>query len=200
MNVYKINDLFSNTELDVLYAFINRIVIPIKDDGTYIYDTGNGKEECAVSKDLGRIQSSSEVPKEVCDTLFKIARDTSSKELSCSGMTYVEYNKKYGTPNLPPHFDGDQSEIIINYQISSNTSWDIGLNKDLYKIKNNSAIVFNPNKNIHWRPHKVFAEGEYVRMIFFRFQDVNNTVNNLHLRYSKNHEIYDEANKLRDSL
>ena len=42
MNVYKINDLFSSAELNILYAFINSIVIPIKDDGTYIYDTDNG--------------------------------------------------------------------------------------------------------------------------------------------------------------
>ena len=200
MNVYKINDLFSSAELNILYAFINSIVIPIKDDGTYIYDTDNGWEDCTISKYLGRIQTSSEVPKEVCDKLSSIAKSISLKELKSSGMTYVEYNKKYGTPNLPPHLDGDGKDLIINYQISSNTSWDIGVDLGTHSMEDNSALVFNANKNIHWRPHKVFAEGDYVRMIFFRFQDVDNIVDNSHLRYSSDHEIYDEVNKLRDSL
>ena len=200
MNVYKINDLFSSAELNILYAFINSIVIPIKDDGTYIYDTDNGWEDCTISKYLGRLQTSSEVPKEVCDNLSSIAKSISLKELTSSGMTYVEYNKKYGTPNLPPHLDGDGKDLIINYQISSNTSWDIGVDLGTHSMEDNSALVFNANKNIHWRPHKVFAEGDYVRMIFFRFQDVDNIVDNSHLRYSSDHEIYDEVNKLRDSL
>ena len=200
MNVYKINDLFSSAELNILYAFINSIVIPIKDDGTYIYDTDNGGEDCTISKYLGRIQASSEVPKEVCDKLFSIAKSISSKELKSSGMTYVEYNKKYGTPNLPPHFDGDDKNLIINYQISSNTSWDIGVDLGTHIMEDNSALVFNANKNIHWRPHKVFAEGDYVRMIFFRFQDVDNIVDNSHLKYSSDHEIYDEANRIRNGL
>ena len=200
MNVYKINDLFSSAELNILYAFINSIVIPIKDDGTYIYDTDNGWEDCTISKYLGRLQTSSEVPKEVCDNLSSIAKSISLKELTSSGMTYVEYNKKYGTPNLPPHLDGDGKDLIINYQISSNTSWDSGVDLGTHRMEDNSALVFNANKNIHWRPHKVFAEGDYVRMIFFRFQDVDNIVDNSHLRYSSDHEIYDEVNKLRDSL
>ena len=200
MNVYKINDLFSSAELNILYAFINSIVIPIKDDGTYIYDTDNGWEDCTISKYLGRLQTSSEVPKEVCDNLSSIAKSISLKELTSSGMTYVEYNKKYGTPNLPPHLDGDGKDLIITYQISSNTSWDIGVDLGTHSMEDNSALVFNANKNIHWRPHKVFAEGDYVRMIFFRFQDVDNIVDNSHLRYSSDHEIYDEVNKLRDSL
>jgi len=200
MSVHKVNDLFSSAELNILYAFINSIVIPIKDDGTYIYDTDNDWENCTISKYLGRIQTSSEVPREVCDKLSSIAKSISSKELTSSGMTYVEYNKKYGTPNLPPHFDGDDKDLIINYQISSNTSWDIGVDLETHIMKDNSALVFNANKNIHWRPHKVFAEGDYVRMIFFRFQDVGNIVDNSHLRYSSDHEIYDEVNKLRDSL
>ena len=153
MNVYKINDLFSSAELNILYAFINSIVIPIKDDGTYIYDTDNGWEDCTISKYLGRLQTSSEVPKEVCDNLSSIAKSISLKELTSSGMTYVEYNKKYGTPNLPPHLDGDGKDLIINYQISSNTSWDIGVDLGTHSMEDNSALVFNANKNIHWRPH-----------------------------------------------
>lgn len=200
MSVYKVNNLFSSPELELLYILINSIVIPINDDGTYIYDTDNGQEPYAISKDLGRLQTSFQTPYKLCEKLLNIAKNISLKELSLSGMTYVEYNKKYGTPNLPPHFDGDISEVIINYQLSSNTSWDIGLDTKIYKIEDNSALVFNPNKNIHWRPHKTFNEDEHVKMIFFRFCSKENRIDNSHLRYSLDHEIYDEANRIRNGL
>ena len=200
MSVYKVNDLFSTPELELLYILINSIVIPINDDGTYIYDTDNGQEDCTISKYLGRIQSSFKPPPELNKKLLNIAKNISSKKLKSSGMTYVEYNKKYGLPNLPPHFDGDLSEVIINYQLSSNTPWDIGLDTKIYKIEDNSALVFNPNENIHWRPHKTFNKDEYVKMIFFRFRSAEDVIDNSHLRYSLNNDIYKKANELRNSL
>jgi hypothetical protein len=200
MSVHKVNDLFSSQELKLLYILINSIVIPINDNGTYIYDTDNGQENCTISKSLGRLQSSFKTPEELNKKLLNIAKNISLKELSVSAMTYVEYNKNYGTPNLPPHFDGDLSEVIINYQLSSNTSWDIGLDTKIYKIEDNSALVFNPNKNIHWRPHKTFNENEYVKMIFFRLWSKENIIDNSNLRYSLDDDIYKKANELRDSI
>lgn len=200
MSVYKVNNLFSTPEVELLYILINSIVIPINDDGTYIYDTDNAQESCTISKSLGRLQSSFQTPYELNKKLLNTAKNISLKELSISAMTYVEYNKNYGTPNLPPHLDGDSSDVIINYQISSNTSWDIGFDTKIYKIEDNSALVFNPNKNIHWRPHKTFNEDEYVKMIFFRLCSKESITDNSHLRYSLDNDIYKKANELRDSL
>jgi hypothetical protein len=92
-----------------------------------------------------------------------------NKELEMGATTYVKYSIDHGQPNLPPHLDRDNSEIIVNYQYGSNTVWPLGVNKDLYEISNNSALIFNPNTNIHWRPIKNFESGEFVEMIFFRF-------------------------------
>lgn len=200
MSVHKVNDLFSSSELDTFYGLIDSIVIPTNSDGTYIYDTDNNQETCTISKSLGRLQSNFMTPGEMCKKLYDVSKNICSKELTISGMTYVEYNKKYGTPTLPPHFDGDSSDVIVNYQISSNTSWDIGLDSELYKIEDNSALVFNPNKNVHWRPEKTFNEGEYVKMIFFRLRGIEDVVDNSHLRYSLDDPIYKEANRFRDSL
>lgn len=200
MNAYKINDIFSESELDIFYSLINSIVIPIKDDGTYIYDTDESQSDCTISQSLGRLQSTFRTPGEVSKKLINIAKNIEPKNLVVTSMTYVEYNKKYGTPNLPPHFDGDSSDIIVNYQISSNTSWDLGLGTELYKIEDNSALVFNPNKNIHWRPHKTFNDDEYIKMIFFRLRGAGPIEDNSHLRYSLDDAIYREANKVRESI
>jgi hypothetical protein len=193
MNVYKINDLFSTAELEIFYDLINSIVIPIGADGKYIYDTDEAQKHYSVSKHLGRFQYTYSVPIEVSNKLLSVAQNIDSKELILSSMTYVEYNKKYGTPNLPPHLDGDNSDVIVNYQLSSNTSWGIGLETELYTLEDNSALVFNPNKNIHWRPEKIFNEDEYVKMIFFRLKSVEDSIDNSHLRYSIDDPIFEET-------
>jgi hypothetical protein len=112
----------------------------------------------------------------------------------------VEYNPKYGTPNLPPHFDGDNTEIILNYQLDSNTSWACGVNTTVFDMEDNSALIFSPNANVHWRPHKKFNEGEFVKMIFFRFYDPTKESDYSHLRLSLNDPVFDDMNELRERL
>lgn len=69
-------------------------------------------------------------------------------------------------------------------------------------MENNSAVIFQPNVNIHWRPHKKFKENEYVKMVFFRVSiiDEESIVDNSHLRYSLDDKVYKEVNDFRDSL
>lgn len=86
--------------------------------------------------------------------------------LSPSG---AEYSNKYGKPDLGPHYDGDWTDIVVDFQLESNTEWPIGVELQTYTLADNSAIAFNPNKGVHWRTHKTFNDGEFVRMIFFRF-------------------------------
>jgi hypothetical protein len=188
MSAKKINLLFTKDELRVLNSLIS-------EDKKNILQT--------VDEQLGRIQVSNFG--KTLNSLFytklsKIAKEVSGKDLSFANKIYVEYSNQYGAPNLPPHFDGDSSDLIINFQLQSNTSWDIGLDLTLYSLQDNSALVFNGNEYIHWRPHKVFNDGEYVKMIFFRFQDVKNPLDNSKLRYSLDDKVYKEVNEFRDSL
>ena len=113
---------------------------------------------------------------------------------------YVEYSNTYGDPLLMPHFDGDTIDLIVDYQLASNTDWNIGVDLKSYKLEDNSAVLFNPNKNIHWRPHKTFKNGEYVRMIFFRFYDPVNTSDYSNLPLPEtNNSVFKEARKIRDA-
>ncbi len=115
-----------------------------------------------------------------------------------SGM-FVDYEAKYGQPNLPPHYDGDTNDLIIDYQYKSNTTWGLGVDKEVFEMEDNEAIIFNPNEYPHWRPHKTFKEGEFVTMIFFRFPDATGEVDYSHMRYSQDDPIFDEVRKIRDA-
>lgn len=122
---------------------------------------------------------------------FKVGDDV----LDC-----VKYSLDYGTPDLPPHYDGDDTDIIFNYQLESNTVWPLGLDKEVIELQDNSALIFNPNSNIHWRPIKKFEPGEYVKMIFFRFRDQTNPSDYSHLRLSQNSPAFEEARAARKTL
>ena len=119
--------------------------------------------------------------------------------LGLRGVTLVEYNSKYGQPNLPPHFDGDVTDVIVNYQLDSNTNWGVGVNEEVYTLVDNSAVIFNPNEDIHWRPIKEFQEGEYVRMAFFRFWNKDNPSDYSDRRYGQTDPIFDKVKAIRES-
>ena len=134
------------------------------------------------------------------DKLNNIVKSITNTYLKIGGVAYVEYNLLYGVPNLPPHFDGDSTDLIINVQLESNTQWDLGLDLETYRLNDNCALIFNPNEQIHWRVHKKFYDGEYVRMLFIRLSNPDNPSDYSHLRYSQDHAIFKDVKEFRDSL
>lgn len=120
-------------------------------------------------------------------------------DLMFSGASCVQYNAKYGKPDLPPHFDGDSMELIVDYQLDSNTSWGLGVDEEVYEIADNEAIAFHPNESIHWRPHKSFEDGDYVIMMFFRFKK-RTSVERVDRRYSQNDPIFNDVKAVREKL
>jgi hypothetical protein len=141
-----------------------------------------------------------DIPMHIIDKLYKIAEKVISKPLSMSHAMFVEYNKKYGQPNLLPHLDRDTNDLIINLQLSANTKWDLGLNKELYCLEDNSAVVFNGNTEIHWRPHKEFKDGEYVKMIFVRFCTPYKLTDYSHLPSQPSDKFFKKVNAVRENL
>lgn len=83
---------------------------------------------------------------------------------------YEKFTMEDGTvsyPNLTPHFDTfPESRFTFDYQISGNTSWSIFVEGKEFELKNNQALTFAGTHQIHWRPKKVFTNGEYIDMIF----------------------------------
>lgn len=184
-DVYKVDSLLS----DEYFGYISKIIFNMSE------------EELILDSNLGRVYKNLNLPEDITRYLEKLVGDLFDIENPVLSSTlYVEYNSKYGPPNLPPHFDGDDNDITIDFQFSSNTRWDLGVNLDLYEIKNNSAVIFNPNTNIHWRPIKNFNSNEYVKMIFFRFFDSVNRSDYSYARYSQDHPVFKDVCSMRNSL
>jgi hypothetical protein len=204
MSIVEIKNLFSEEEIQDLHHTIDSVTIPKDENGNYIIC----KNTDGVDKNLGRLVSileldsdcSPHIPPYIQDKLVRIAEDVLNEPLGISHALHATYSGKYGTPNLPPHFDGDTNDLIINFQLSSNTSWDLGLGLQTYGVEDNSALIFNGNEHIHWRPNKVFNEEEYVQMIFFRFFKINSRSDYSHLRLSQTDKVFEDVVKFRNSL
>lgn len=179
---------------------INKITNVFSEKELFILKDQIDKAEMKEDTLLGRkISKNIDMPETIKNKVSKIVTDMFDKDLSLSSINYVEYSIRYGTPNLPPHFDGDFNDLIFNFQLSSNTKWDLGLNLELYSLENNSALLFNPNEIIHWRPYKEFADYESISLIFFRFcknikQDYS------YKQYGVDHPIFNEINSLINNL
>ena len=184
MGITKLNNIFSFAEIELIHDAISLHKIDVDDN------LGRGW--------IGDIKN--QLAQEVKDKIYRIISDISNAPLAIDHMLYAEYNSKYGKPNLPPHFDGDTNDLIINMQLDSNTTWDIGLNLEIYSLENNSAIVFNGNTEAHWRPRKEFKEGEYVKMIFIRFYNLEKRSDYSYLTNNIMDPIFSEVRALRDSL
>lgn len=194
-------DVFSLDEINVINKIIDHVHIPVGPDGKYINMEVNGGT--GICERLGRLQIGNiayDLPQDIVDKLTELANGVSDVPLIMSHAMYVEYSGKHGTPNLPPHFDRDTNNLIINLQLSSNTRWDLGINVETFTLEDNSALIFNGNTNIHWRVHKQFKEDEYVKMLFIRFHDPKNRPDYSYLSNDQDYEAFKGAIELRAKL
>jgi hypothetical protein len=183
--IYKVKDLFNKEEIAF---FINKSEEKLVTEGE-------------LNEEYGRLCiHGMEMPESVAHKINTMVSEMFNAELEGHISLCVEYNLQYGNPNLPPHFDGDYTEIILNYQLLSNTSWPCGVNTEVFDMEDNSALIFAPNANAHWRPHKKFEEGEFVRMIFFRFLFPDRFVDYSHMRYEIPDPIFDDVHKFRNKI
>lgn len=132
-------------------------------------------------------------------TIMRKVQEITRKPYRYSGAVCAEYTAKAGDPNLPPHFDGDQTDLIMTYQIESNKQWGVGVDLTVYNLEDNDAVMFHPNENIHWRPHAKFEDGEFVRVMFLRFA-LPQMSDYSHKALDIYDPAFDEVRAYRDSL
>lgn len=184
-NVYEVSNFLLPEELDIIEELLTT------------------KQKQSIDPDsmldpnLGRIIYMIPIPINILNDIQIRVEALLGRPLKDMNAMFVDYESKYGQPNLPPHFDGDQNDVIVDYQYKSNTSWGLGVSSTVYEMEDNKAIIFNPNEYPHWRPHKTFQEGEYITMMFFRFPD--ESIDYSHMRLSQNDPIFEEARKIRDN-
>jgi hypothetical protein len=150
---------------------------------------------------LGRLEINKfNTPQSIKEKVLKAVESVSGFPMALRSVSCVIYSSEFGQPNLPPHFDGDKSDLIVDLQISSNTDWGIGINLEVHSMEDNSAIIFNPNTNIHWRPIKHFKDGEYVKMLFLRFSNKDQETDYSHARRSQDDPIFKDVNEYRNNI
>ena len=133
------------------------------------------------------------------DTILEKVIEITGQPYKVYGSVICEYTAEAGKPNLPPHFDGDQTDLIMTYQLSSNRTWGVGVDLNVYELEDNDGVIFHPNESIHWRPHAEFKDGELVRVMFVRFRlPIESDYS--HLRLSQDDPIFSEVRAFRDSL
>lgn len=199
-DIIKINNLFTIEEQKTFLFFVDKSKIPVDKNNNYIKRDINN---IGIDENLGRLQfdwrvEKNKISETILTKLSSIAKKMSTDELKFDRISAVEYSGKYGTPNLPIHYDHDDIDLIVNYQFASNTKWDIGVGTNTYSLEDNSAIIFNPNKYAHWRPHKKFNNEEYVQMIFMRFQNAKNINDYSNLNYLIGHDVFKEIEIIRE--
>ena len=185
MSILQINTMFSQEEINILNNGLSKCVQEVHTQlGRVAYDGLNAYLSGLTDNTIGH-------------AITKNIKNFTDTPMSMGHISCVEYSNIYGKPNLPPHLDADKTDLIAVIQLGSNTDWDIGLNCQVYKMKDNSALIFNPNKEVHWRVHKEFKDGEYVRMLFVRFRNPDSIEDYTGL--SINEMDYPEVCKFRDS-
>lgn len=185
-NVHKISSFLSQEEVAVINNYLTN------------ENLWASRSERKEDKNLGRVMYMVNLPNDLLQTIKDRVKAIVGRELETINCMFVDYDGKYGQPNLAPHFDGDNNNVIVDYQVKSNTSWGLGVGTTVFDMEDNNAVIFNPNEHPHWRPHKTFKDGEFVTMMFIRFPESGADYS--HKRLSQDNAIFDEARKIRDSL
>jgi hypothetical protein len=170
------NDMLSESDKARIFAsiedeFKTRPIIYEDAPSVTVHGDGN----ITYWKDFGRIDIKyPNIPKDIVEKLWDKIKDSVDKsfvDLHYSFVIYAEYTKKSGGfPMLTPHFDGSTtSSLILDYQLESNVTWEIGVESEIFELKDNDGLFFDPLENIHYRPIKNFNDEEFVKMLFFRF-------------------------------
>ena len=154
-----IYDVFTDSEIEDIYRAVDVI-----------------SEKTQVQEFLGRTRVDYEgdevinLPKSITNKIIDLFKSIDEKYVF-RYFTYVEYNNKYGKPQLGPHKDQTGFTATINYQLESNIDWDIYVEGIPYGLKDNSALILNVRDQDHWRPEKEFKDNEFLRMLFIHAYD-----------------------------
>lgn len=153
-----LRNVFTNQEIDVLKRCIKR-----HQDETFPDEPQLGRSRLNLYVE--------DLPMGILIKLHEIANRVSRSKLILNHIYTVTYKKEFGEPDLPPHLDPSDSTFCLDYQLESNTYWDIAVNGVLYRLKDNSALSIATNSQAHWRKRKVFNDQEFITMIFFHFHE-----------------------------
>jgi hypothetical protein len=114
-----------------------------------------------------------------------------NKNATLKFATFVTYSKKYGDPQLVPHFDKpSKAPFIIDYQLFSNKVWPLVVDGVDEIMWDNEALFLPATTVMHWRKPDVFTEDQEVSVIFFSFYDPEFSADGIYFDKEKMDKAY----------
>lgn len=149
----KINQFFNKEEiqeiLDLVYS---------------LDQNGEGKVYRATGRKLIGLDLLS---KNIKNKVESYVKNNYGNEIIVKDIGYMKFSKEYGTPKLLPHKDDYACEVVFDYQLRTNKKWDLFIEGNRVELEDNDAVVFEGEKEAHWREKVIFEDGEAVEMICF---------------------------------
>jgi hypothetical protein len=181
-----LKDLFDTNELQALKNFLNKF-----EDDRFIDEPQLARTRLNTD--------AQQFPRELFTKLNKIATEIFGSRLILNNIYSATYSKSFGNPTLTPHLDPSDAVFCIDYQLDANTEWDLAVEGQLYRLKNNNALTIATNVQAHWRKIKTFNEGDFVTMVFFHFHDYTKkvpftTMDEVTKSYDKWKDVYHNDN------
>lgn len=122
--------------------------------------------------DTGRLSMGlTSIKPEIIAKVQGIMKNIYGKDYEIKDVGFNRYQLEYGIPNLIPHVDDQKSQVVFNYQLDSNKKWDLVIEGNSVSLNNNDAVVFEGEKDVHWRNPVDFKSDEYVSMLNFNAVD-----------------------------
>jgi hypothetical protein len=156
--MYKIiENFFSKTEIDYLKDFIK------EKETLKLYKLRPDTGRLAIN--LGSIKP------EIIAKVQGVIQNIYGKDYKIKDAGFNRYKLEYGFPNLMPHLDDKNAQVVFDYQIESNKKWNLLIEGKPIVLNDNDAVVFEGQKDVHWRDPVYFKSNEYLSMLNFNAVD-----------------------------
>ena len=166
--------VFSNEEYDSIYQFIT----PITNNITFGSEQGEGYFN---APDVGYFAIPTNFSQAVYDRIHSTAEDLSGYTLDKDfQIHFARYTLDTGyAPQLRPHYDEmlARETITLSIQLKANIEWLLYANGESVMMRPNDAVVFSGSHQIHWRPKRVFAPGEFLDVLVCQLSVVDGAMN-----------------------
>ena len=162
-----------NYEIDIMVQTKQKVDPRVVDSGRFTKDF----QDFYLDRNLGRIRINLKPEDLPAGAIHRL--ETEAKKIDPSLeigiISFVRYDKKYGTVQLIPHFDKPSHvAFLFDVQVNSNVTWPLVVAEhDEYSMVNNDVLILDATRKIHWRKPQVFEDGQFVDMLFVTFDNPN---------------------------